>query len=124
MRYLRQARNLGDLLVVGLNQDASVKTLKGPKRPVVSEKERAEILSALEFVDHVILFGDKTPLRLIRAIRPDILVKGGDWKKKDIVGSEFVESCGGKVRALAFSKGFSTTRLIQKIQSRSRNEKK
>ncbi len=116
VRYLSQARSLGDILVVGLNKDASVKRLKGIGRPVTPEKERAEVLQALSFVDYLILFPDPTPERLIRAIRPDVLVKGGDWKKKDIIGSSFVRSYGGKVRALAFVKGFSTTGLIGKIK--------
>lgn len=115
IRYLRQAKRLGDILVIGVNKDASVRSIKGPQRPVNSERDRAEVLSALECVDHLLLFGEKTPLRIIQHIRPDILVKGGDWKKKDIVGSGFVESYGGQARSLSFSKGFSTTKLIQKI---------
>ncbi len=117
VRYLQQAKSLGDILVVGLNRDASVRGLKGTGRPFTREKERAEVLGALEAVDYILLFADKTPERLIRAIRPDTLVKGGDWKKKDIVGSDFVKSYGGKVQSLGFVRGFSTTRLIQKIKS-------
>ena len=117
VRYLRQAKSLGDILVVGLNRDASVHDVKGAGRPITREKERAEVLGALEAVDYILFFAEKTPERLIRAIRPDMLVKGGDWKKNEIVGSDFVESYGGKVRSLRFVKGFSTTRLIQQIKS-------
>src|SRR3989338_2729684 len=102
VRYLARARALGDCLVIGLNRDASVRSLKGPARPVTQEKDRAEVLSALSSVDYVVLFSDRTPERLIRAIRPDILVKGGDWKRSQIVGSAFVGSIGGKVRALPY----------------------
>lgn len=116
VRYLREARCLGDRLVVGLNSDASVRTLKGAGRPVMHEKDRAEILGALECVDDVVLFSAPTPERLIRAIRPDFLVKGGDWKTARIAGGPFVESYGGRVVSLAFYRGFSTTRLIEKIK--------
>ncbi len=116
IRYLTRARALGDLLVIGLNSDASVRRLKGPKRPVTGQNERAEVLSALSCVDHVVLFDEDTPLSLIKAIRPYFLVKGGDWKKEAIVGSSFVESYGGKVKSLPYIKGFSTTGLIEKIK--------
>jgi D-beta-D-heptose 7-phosphate kinase/D-beta-D-heptose 1-phosphate adenosyltransferase len=116
VRYLQKARSLGDLLVIGLNSDASVRRLKGAERPVAREKDRAEVLGALSCVDHLVLFPDATPERLIRAIRPDFLVKGGDWRKKDIVGSAFVESYGGSVRSLPYIRGFSTTRLLEKIK--------
>lgn len=115
-RYLAQARSLGDVLVVGVNADSSVRKLKGPERPLNRERERMEVLGALAAVDYVVLFSEPTPLRLICAVRPDVLVKGGDWKKKDIVGSEFVESYQGVVRSLPFSKGFSTTGLVEKIK--------
>ncbi len=116
VRYLRQAKRLGDILVVGLNSDASVRRLKGPSRPITHEKDRAEVLGALGSVDYLVLFSEDTPEQLIHAVRPDFLVKGGDWKKEDIVGSGFVESMGGKVRSLPFAKGFSTTGLLQKIK--------
>lgn len=115
VRYLARARRLGDVLVVGINTDASVRKLKGPGRPVNSEKDRAEVLGSLAAVDYTVLFDDPTPLRLIEKVRPDLLVKGGDWKKKDIVGADFVESCGGRVRSLPFVKGFSTTGTLDKI---------
>ena len=117
VRYLAQARSLGDALVIGVNRDASVARLKGPGRPVVKERERAEVLSALSSVDFLVFFSEPTPLKLIQAIKPDFLVKGGDWKKKDIVGWDTVESYGGKVRSLQFVKGFSSTGLIGKLKA-------
>ncbi|MBI4432620.1 MAG: D-glycero-beta-D-manno-heptose 1-phosphate adenylyltransferase [Candidatus Omnitrophica bacterium] len=117
IRYLAGAKALGDVLVVGLNSDRSVRALKGVGRPLTPENERAEVLAALEAVDFITLFSEATPEKLIHAVRPDVLVKGGDWKKKDIVGSGFVESCGGRVLSLAYVPGRSTTRLIQKIQT-------
>ena len=116
VRYLSDARNLGDVLVVGLNKDASVRKLKGPERPVTHEKDRAEVVAALECVDYVVFFSEPTPKNLIHSVKPDMLVKGGDWKPKDIVGSDFVLSYGGKVKSLPFHKGFSTTSLIEKIK--------
>ncbi len=116
VRYLREAKALGDVLVLGLNCDHSVKGLKGSGRPVTNEKERAEVLSALQSVDYIVYFGEATPEKLIRCVKPDFLVKGGDWKKKKIVGASFVESYGGKVIRLRFVKGYSTTRLIKKIK--------
>ena len=116
VRYLKKARSLGDWLIVGVNSDSSVRKLKGPGRPVNSEKERMEVLAALKAVDEVRLFSEPTPEDLIRKIRPDILVKGGDWKIKDIVGAEFVRSYGGKVRSLGFVKGYSTTAVLKKMR--------
>lgn len=116
VRYLARARSLGDALVVGLNADRSVRKLKGPGRPLTPQRERAEILASLAAVDFVTIFSESTPEKLIRAVKPDILVKGGDWKKEDIVGSGFVESCGGKAMSLAYVPGKSTTRLIKKIK--------
>ncbi len=116
VRYLNEARSLGDILILGLNRDASVKFLKGSGRPVTNEQERAEVICALDAVDYAVFFKESTPDKLIHAIRPDFLVKGGDWKKKDIVGGNFVESYGGKVRSLRFVKGYSTTKLIEKIK--------
>lgn len=115
--YLEKARRLGDYLVVGLNSDASVRRLgKGPGRPVNSQKDRAAVLGALRCVDRVVIFGEDTPERLIRKVRPDVLVKGGDWKKENVVGASFVESYGGRVRLIPYVKGFSTTGLLAKIQ--------
>jgi len=115
--YLSKAKSLGDILVIGLNSDASVKKIKGKSRPVVSQKNRAILLAALETVDFVVIFGEPTPLKLIKAVKPDVLVKGGDWKKENIVGADFVESYGGKVKPLAYIKGLSTRSLIAKIQT-------
>jgi rfaE bifunctional protein nucleotidyltransferase chain/domain len=117
--YLQEARSLGDALFVGLNSDSSVRRLKGPERPVNDELARARVLSALRAVDLVGLFSEDTPLELIRRVRPDVLVKGGDWKKTAIVGWDFVESYGGQVRSLVFVDGFSTTGVIEKIRARS-----
>ncbi|MFA5389356.1 MAG: D-glycero-beta-D-manno-heptose 1-phosphate adenylyltransferase [Candidatus Omnitrophota bacterium] len=115
--YLAKAKSLGDILVIGLNSDRSVKKLKGKSRPVISQKYRALLLAALEAVDFVVVFGEPTPLKLIKAVRPDVLVKGGDWKKENIVGAEFVGSYGGKVKSLSYIKGLSTRGIISKIQA-------
>lgn len=117
--YLSEARALGDILVVGLNSDASVKRLnKGPERPIMNEEERAAVLAGLRAVDYVTLFAEDTPLRLIEAIRPDVLVKGGDWPLESIVGREVVESSGGVVRTISFVEGKSTTGIVERILSR------
>jgi D-beta-D-heptose 7-phosphate kinase/D-beta-D-heptose 1-phosphate adenosyltransferase len=114
VRYLQQARSLGDILVVGINSDASVSRLKGPTRPVQTESDRAEILAGLAAVNFTAIFTEDTPLELIKKVKPDILVKGGDWKPENIVGSDFVLSYGGKVQSLQFVDGKSTTSLIKK----------
>lgn len=111
VRYLERARRLGDVLIVGLNADRSVSSLK-PGRPVNSQKHRAEVLAALSFVDHIVIFSEKTPYALIKAVQPDVLVKGGDWKKKDIVGSDIAR----ETRSLPYVKGLSTTGIIEKIR--------
>ncbi len=116
VRYLADARSLGDLLIVGLNSDASVTRLKGSERPINPEKSRAWVLGSLTVVDHVVLFDTDTPEDLIHTIRPDILVKGGDWSVDQIVGGPFVSSYGGQVRSLPFHTGFSTTGLVEKIR--------
>ncbi len=116
VRYLANARSLGDRLVVAVNADASVRRLKGPDRPVNSQKDRAEVLASLASVDYVAVFMEDTPEKTIKVLRPDWLVKGGDWKKKDIVGSDFVESYGGKVRSLPFVEGRSTTGIFEKVR--------
>ncbi len=115
VRVLEKAKSLGDVLVVGLNSDASVRRLKGPGRPVNSVTDRAGVLKALKAVDYVTVFSEPTPLKLIRAVRPHFLVKGGDWKPKDIVGYETVASYGGKVRSLKFIKGRSTSKVLSTI---------
>ncbi len=116
VRYLQEAKKLGDVLVVGVNSDASVRVLKGPTRPVQVEADRAEILAALGAVDYTVIFNEETPLKLIETVKPDILVKGGDWKADQIVGSDFVIANGGKVMSLQFVDGKSTTKLIEKAQ--------
>ncbi|MDX9891011.1 MAG: D-glycero-beta-D-manno-heptose 1-phosphate adenylyltransferase [Bacteroidales bacterium] len=113
IQYLAQARELGDLLVVGLNTDLSVKRLKGESRPVNPEFARAIVLAALQFVDFVILFDEDTPLNLIHTISPDFLVKGGDYSIDQIVGADFVIKKGGKVITLPFVEGFSSSNIIQ-----------
>jgi len=113
--YLEKAKGLGDVLIVGLNSDASVRRLKGPKRPLNSQKDRLKVLAALEPVDYVALFSDDTPLRLIKAVRPHVLVKGADWKKGQIVGAKEVESWKGKVKRVPLLPGRSTSGLLQKI---------
>ena len=115
-RYLQKARRLGDLLVVGINSDTSVKKLKGPGRPVNPEGARAEVLAALSCVDYVVSFSEDTPLKLIERVRPHFLVKGGDWSKADIVGADAVESYGGHVRTIPFVPGFSSSRTLEKIK--------
>ncbi len=117
LRYLNEARALGDLLVVGLNSDSSVKQLKGPSRPLLSEQERYEMLMNLKAIDHVILFSEETPIELIKAIQPEVLVKGGDYTIETIVGSDLVLAKGGEVKSLQFVDGYSTTNLIDKIKN-------
>jgi len=115
VRYLSKARKMGDLLIVGLNTDRSVRTIKGEQRPIVSERERAEVLAALAIVDYVVLFDEPDPLRLITALKPDILVKGADWEKDEIVGRDVVEKGGGKVIRIPLVPGSSSTNLIDRI---------
>jgi D-beta-D-heptose 7-phosphate kinase/D-beta-D-heptose 1-phosphate adenosyltransferase len=115
--YLKEAKACGDLLVVGVNSDASVGRLKGPERPLQNEEDRAEILASLKAVDFTILFSEDTPLKLIEAISPDVLVKGGDWAIDQIVGSEHVLKSGGEVKSLNFVQGRSTTSVVDKIKN-------
>jgi rfaE bifunctional protein nucleotidyltransferase chain/domain len=115
VRYLKQARALGDALVVALNSDASVRALKGPNRPILNQHERAEIIAALESVDYVIVFDEQTPQALIAALIPDVLAKGGDWELDQIVGRDEVEAAGGKVFSLPYVEGASTTDIIERI---------
>ena len=123
VHYLRAARRLGDVLVVGLNTDRSARRLdKGRGRPLVSEDDRAEVLAALEMVDLVTLFDQETPAQLIEAVRPDVLVKGGDWTPDRIVGADFVLARGGIVRSLPYRAGYSTTDLIQRSRKKRRAE--
>jgi rfaE bifunctional protein nucleotidyltransferase chain/domain len=116
IRILEQARDLGDVLIVGINSDASVRQLKGAGRPVLPENERAEILVALECVDAVIVFDELTPRDVIARLLPDVLVKGGDWAGDKIVGREEVEAAGGRVVSAPVVAGFSTTDILRKIR--------
>jgi len=115
LRYLTQARGLGDALMVGLNADACVKRLKGDKRPILPEAERAELLAGLACVDYVCLFDEDDPRALIKAVVPGLLVKGGDWPIDKILGRDTVEAAGGKVMSLPFVEGRSTTTIVQDI---------
>ncbi len=116
VEYLEEARALGDRLVVGLNTDASVRRLKGASRPIVGERDRVAVLQALSCVDLVVLFDEDTPQRLIEAIRPQVLVKGGDYAIADIVGREFVESDGGRVATVPLREGLSTSEIVKRIR--------
>jgi len=117
VRYLEQAKSLADILIVGINTDRSVQILKGPTRPIQNENDRAEILASLKSVDHTVLFDDETPLQLIKKVKPDFLVKGGDWEVPQIVGSDFVLSYGGQVKSLQFINGRSTTLIVEKSKN-------
>ena len=115
LTYLEKARILGDILIVGVNSDASVKTYKDPSRPINPVSDRMQILAALECVDYVVEFDEPTPIRLIKICRPDVLVKGGDWKKDQIAGAKEVESWGGRVKILPYLKDRSTTGILKKL---------
>ena len=117
VKYLQEAQACGDFLVVGVNSDSSVSQLKGPNRPIQNEVDRSEILAALKVVDGTVIFDEETPIELIRSIKPDVLVKGGDWAIDQIVGSDFVLSQGGEVKSLQFVDGRSTTNVVDKIKS-------
>jgi D-beta-D-heptose 7-phosphate kinase/D-beta-D-heptose 1-phosphate adenosyltransferase len=118
VKYLQKARQLGDLLVLGLNSDDSIRRLKGPSRPLISEDERAHILAALACIDHVVVFDEDTPIELIRLLRPHILVKGGDYTPEGVVGKDLVESYGGRVALIDLVDGRSTTNIIERILDR------
>jgi rfaE bifunctional protein nucleotidyltransferase chain/domain len=115
--YLAEAKKLGDVLVVGVNSDASVSRLKGKSRPIKDEQSRLAILQNLKMVDHAVLFSEDTPYELIKSILPDVLVKGGDWTVDKIIGAELVLDNGGEVRSLPFIEGYSSTALIDKIKN-------
>ena len=114
--YLDKAKRLGDVLVVGLNSDSSVRRIKGKGRPINSELDRARVLASLSSVDYVTIFSEATPEKLIRKLKPGILVKGGDWKTETIVGASFVRALGGRVASLPFVKGYSTTSIIKRLE--------
>jgi rfaE bifunctional protein nucleotidyltransferase chain/domain len=117
VHVLRQARACGDVLIVGVNSDESVKQIKGSARPVLPESDRCELLGAMEMVDFVILFNESDPYDLIAAIQPDVLVKGGDWNSEKIIGADLVEEAGGSVVVVPYIKGFSTTEIIERIRN-------
>jgi rfaE bifunctional protein nucleotidyltransferase chain/domain len=117
VHVLREAKACGDLLITGVNSDKSVKKIKGPTRPVLPESDRSELLASLEMVDYVVLFDEPDPYELISAIRPNVLVKGGDWSDAKIVGADLVEEAGGRVVVIPYIKGFSTTEIIERIKN-------
>src|SRR5574341_816762 len=116
VHILREARAAGDLLIVGLNSDRSVKTLKGPDRPILPETDRVELIAAMEMVDYVVLFDEPDPYKLIAAIKPNVLAKGGDWNGEKIIGADVVEQAGGRVAVIPYLKGSSTTEIIERIK--------
>jgi D-beta-D-heptose 7-phosphate kinase/D-beta-D-heptose 1-phosphate adenosyltransferase len=116
IRYLREAKKKADVLVVALNSDASVQAIKGEKRPVIGQQERAEIIAALECVDFVTIFSELTPLELIKFLQPDVLIKGGDWTEEKVVGRDEVKKWGGHVAIIPEVEGKSTTNIIEKIK--------
>jgi len=116
LEYLQAAADLGDILVVGLNSDASVKRLKGENRPINNQNDRAFALASLVFVDAVIIFDEDTPLELIQRVKPNVLVKGGDYSIGNIVGADFVKNIGGEVQVIPFVDGYSTTQIIEKMK--------
>lgn len=117
IQLLSECSSFADILIVGINSDASVKRIKGPERPINNEEARIMTLASLQMVDYVILFDEDTPIELIKIIHPDILLKGGDWPKDKIVGSDFVKSYNGTVKVLPFIKGFSTSETLKKINN-------
>ncbi len=121
IHYLIEAKKLGNVLIVGLNTDASVRRLKGQSRPINVEQDRAAVLNALKPVDYVVLFDEDTPIELIKQVRPDFLVKGADYERKNIVGADFVESYGGRVATIEFVEGKSTTNIINRMKSSDEN---
>ena len=116
VRYLREAKKTADVLVLALNSDSSVRSIKGEKRPLVGEEERAEILAALEFIDFVTIFKELTPQELIIYLKPDVLIKGGDWPEDKVVGRDDVKKWGGRVVLIPEVKGKSTTNIVEKIK--------
>lgn len=117
LHVLRESKALGDLLIVAINTDRSVKAIKGSARPVLAEADRAELIGALEMVDYVVLFDEADPCRLIAALCPDVLAKGSDWSPDKIVGSEIVQAAGGQVAVIPYLQGFSTSAIIERIRS-------
>ena len=116
VRYLREAKKTADVLVLAINSDASVRSIKGEKRPLMTENERAEVLAALEFIDFVTIFPELTPLELINYLKPDVLIKGGDWPEEKVVGREEIKKWGGRVAIIPEVEGKSTTNVVEKIR--------
>jgi D-beta-D-heptose 7-phosphate kinase/D-beta-D-heptose 1-phosphate adenosyltransferase len=115
VHILRQAKAAGDLLIVALNSDRSVKEIKGDKRPVLPETDRIELIGAMEMVDYIVVFDEPDPFKLIAAIKPNVLAKGGDWSSEKIVGADLVAQAGGRVEVIPYLKGFSTSEIIERI---------
>lgn len=120
VRFLKKAKELGDLLVVGLNSDSSVQQIKGSTRPIVPQEDRAEVLSAIRYVDYVVIFDEPDPYKIIELLKPQVLVKGGDWPIDKIVGRDIVESFGGVVKTIAYVDGASTSNIVEEILKRYR----
>ncbi len=118
IHLLKKAKEKGDILVVGINSDNSIRRIKGKGRPIFSQEEREEILASLEMVDHVVIFGEDNPYNLIRELKPHVLVKGGDWRKDEVIGKDLVESWGGEVIIIPLKKGYSTSRILNIIRKR------
>ncbi len=115
VHVLRQAKSLGDLLIVALNSDLSVKAIKGPRRPILPEIDRVELIGAMEMVDYVVLFDEPDPYNLIAAIKPHVLAKGGDWSAEKVIGADVVEQAGGRVELIPYLEGFSSSAIIERI---------
>ncbi len=113
--YLEQAKKQGDILIVGLNSDKSIKRIKGKNRPIICQQDRAKVLAGLESIDYIVIFNEDTPLKTISAIKPNVLIKGADWQKNNIVGADTVRQYGGRVATIKLAKGKSTTNIIDKI---------
>ncbi|HVO96154.1 MAG TPA: D-glycero-beta-D-manno-heptose 1-phosphate adenylyltransferase [Terriglobales bacterium] len=117
VHVLREAKAYGDILIVGINSDRSVRSIKGPKRPILPETDRIELIAAMEMVDYVVSFDEPDPYNIIAAIKPNVLAKGGDWSTEKIIGADVVEREGGRIAVIPYLKGFSTTAIIERIQS-------
>ena len=120
IKLLKEAHKFGDILILGLNSDSSIKKIKGASRPILNQKARIEIFSSIEFIDYIVIFNEATPFRLIKKIRPDVLVKGADWQKANIIGRKFVENYAGKVKTVKLKKGYSTSAIIERIKKLAR----
>lgn len=118
VKYLEKASHFGDILIVGINSDRSIKNIKGPKRPIVEQSDRARVIAGLGCVDYVSVFDEATPIKLIKAIKPDVLVKGADWELNKMVGADYIKSYGGKAVSIPLVKGRSTSNIIRRIASR------